>query len=273
MPVANTLFLREPTSLPVVLEELAMLPLSCGPRLDSLAREYAERPTRYRAKIDKVSPQAKRATFEKEFEECFVGVSLENGNFTQPKLHAILEWVSRRFPRCTVLVGDSIHRITLETTKLLPPNVATQEALRLGKLFVDEMAPVFDEFRSQTEFTFVTCNEIQTSSEYFDLHARLRALFLRDQAFRSSVERFGRTYHGKHSQDVSEAERARRIDRSSDYFLEEFAIFSCLRRRGIGVMVYPGSFSTLAEIAEGVHVGAVQELRDLVVVSLHMRGR
>jgi tRNA-dependent cyclodipeptide synthase len=247
---------------------------TCGAgALDGVVIEHADRPTRYRAKIDKVSPQARRTTFEKEFEECFVGVSLENGNFTPPKLHAILEWVARRFARCTVLIGDSIHRITLETTKLLPPEAAAEEALRLGKLFVDEMAPVFDEFRSQTEFTFVTCNEIQTSTEYVDFHARLRALFLRDDAFRSSVEQFGRTYHAKHSQDVADAERARRIDRSSDYFLEEFAIFSCLRRRGIGVMVYPGSFSTLSEIAEGVHVDAVQELRDLVVVSLHMRGR
>lgn len=232
-----------------------------------------EKPTRYRAKIDLVSPQARRATFEHEHDHCFLGISLENSNFTPAKLHAILEWTARRFSHCTVLIGDSIHRITLETTKRLAPDDALFEALRLGALFVTEMAGVFDEFRALTDFAFVTCGEIQTSPAYVDYHARLRALFRTDHAFRASVERFGRDYHTKHSQDVSGAERARRIDRSSDYFLEEFAIFACLKRRGIGVMVYPGSFSTLAEIAEGEHTGAPQELRDLVVVSLHMRGR
>jgi len=38
-------------------------------------------------------------------------------------------------------------------------------------------------------------------------------------------------------------------------------------------MVYPGSFSTLAEIAECQHPDAPRELRDLVVVSLNLRGR
>jgi hypothetical protein len=60
---------------------------------------------------------------------------------------------------------------------------------------------------------------------------------------------------------------------SSEYFLEEFAIFACLKRQGLPVMVYPGSFSTLSEIARGEHPGAPEELRDLIVVSLHLKGR
>lgn len=60
---------------------------------------------------------------------------------------------------------------------------------------------------------------------------------------------------------------------SSDYFLEEFAIFCCLKERGLTVMLYPGSFDTLYEIAAGEHPGAPKELRDLIVVSLQLRGR
>jgi hypothetical protein len=60
---------------------------------------------------------------------------------------------------------------------------------------------------------------------------------------------------------------------SSRYFLEEFAIFACLQQQGIPVMVYPGSFSTLSEIARGEHPGAPKELQSLVVVSLHLKGR
>lgn len=233
----------------------------------------AESASRYRAKIDAVSPASRRATFEAEHDECFLGVSLENSNFARPKLFAILEWIARRYARCTVLIGDSIHRITLETTKQLAPEVARAEALRLGRAFLDEERLVFEAFAGSTRFSFVTCDELQASARYAYFHAALRALHDRDAAFRASVERFGRTYHSKHAGALPEAELARRIARSSDYFLEEFAIFSCLRERGLGVMVYPGSFSTLAEIAAGAYPEAPAPLRDLVVVSLHMRGR
>lgn len=60
---------------------------------------------------------------------------------------------------------------------------------------------------------------------------------------------------------------------SSDYFLEEFAVFCCLRDSGLPVMIYPGSFGTLSEIAAGEHEGAPKQLRDLIVVSLQLRGR
>nr|VFK08480.1 MAG: hypothetical protein BECKLPF1236A_GA0070988_1001725 [Candidatus Kentron sp. LPFa]VFK24714.1 MAG: hypothetical protein BECKLPF1236C_GA0070990_1001526 [Candidatus Kentron sp. LPFa] len=58
-----------------------------------------------------------------------------------------------------------------------------------------------------------------------------------------------------------------------DYFLEEFAVFACLQQQGLPVFVYPGSFSTLSEIAGGLHPGAPRELQDLIVVSLRLKGR
>ncbi len=236
-------------------------------------RGLAEYAFRYRAKIDAVSPESQRSTFEAEHEECFLGVSLENSNFVRPKLFAILEWISRRFSRCTVLIGDSIHRITLETTRQLPPDVAAAEALRLGAEFREQEQHVFEGFAGRVGLSFVTCSELQQLERYTVYHAHLCSLFQEDPEFRASVERFGRNYHSKHSQSISALERERRVARSSDYFLEEFAIFACLRERGLKVMVYPGSFSTLAEIADGLYPSAPAPLRDLIVISLHMKGR
>lgn len=246
---------------------------TCPPTAAVLGQCAAIQPSRYKAKVDSVWPRDRRLTFEQEHDECMLGVSLENSNFVRAKLTAMLEWIVRRFPRCTVLVGDSIHRITVEAKRQLAPEAALVEALRLGRAFIADEAQVFDGFRSRTAFSFVTCSEIQGSEAYCDYHTRLRALFDSDATFRSSVESFGLNYHSKNSRHVSDGERAKRIQRSSDYFLEEFAIFSCLRKKGIGVMVYPGTFSTLAEVADGQHPDAPKELRDLVVVSLHMRGK
>jgi tRNA-dependent cyclodipeptide synthase len=242
------------------------------PTISPVAPSTVTSSARYRAKIDAVSPASRRDTFERH-EECFLGISLENSNFVRSKLSGIVEWIARRFARCTVLVGDSIHRITLETTRGLAPDAALAEGLRLGRDFTARERDVFDGFADRTQFSFLTCGEVQTTAAYAAYHGRLVELCRTDDRFRASVESFGRKYHAKHSTGISEAELEQRVQRSSDYFLEEFAIFACLRQQGTQVMVYPGSFSTLTEIADGQHPAAPQELRDLVVVSLHLRGR
>jgi tRNA-dependent cyclodipeptide synthase len=232
------------------------------------------RATSYRAKIDAVSPESKRATFEADNSACFLGVSLENSNFSSAKLAAILEWISRRFRQCTVLVGDSIHRITLESTKGLQGTDSLAQAYALGREFMEEHEPVFRVFEDLTQFSFLTCGQVQAWPTYGDHHGALVKLYHSDHSFRESVDRFGTQYHSKHSAHLSAEEVAHRIRRSTDYFLEEFAIFACLKQElGLGVMIYPGTFSTLSEIARGEHPAASPLLKELVVVSLHMRGR
>ncbi|MEU4203886.1 tRNA-dependent cyclodipeptide synthase [Streptomyces sp. NPDC039022] len=237
-----------------------------------MRRVAPTRRTRYKAEIGSVSPVSSRNTFE-QFETCFLGVSLENSNFTSPKLASMVKWISRRFGRCTVLIGDSIHRLTLESTQKLPPDRARERALELGRRFVEATGEVFDAYRESTDFHLLTCAEVQAGERYAEFHSKLRAFFDEDEAFRSSVESFGRAYHRKRADGISAAALEDRIRMSSDYFLEEFAIFACLKEQGLPVMVYPGSFSTLSEIARGEHPGAPEELRDLVVVSLHLKGR
>ncbi|MFD9789853.1 tRNA-dependent cyclodipeptide synthase [Streptomyces sp. NPDC059070] len=230
------------------------------------------RRTQYRTALQSVSPAAHHDTF-MDHEACFLGVSLDNSSFTPAKFTSMLTWVSRRFSRCTVLVGDSIHRLTLASTRGMDPDSALAHALDLGRQFTRTQQPVLDTYRGTTDFTFVTCSKIQATEEYGEFHYALRTLFTKDDDFRASVEAFGRAYHAKRSPTVDGAERQRRIDVSSAYFLEEFAVFCCLARRDLPVMVYPGHFSTLAEIAAGRHPHAPDELRDLILVALRVQGR
>jgi tRNA-dependent cyclodipeptide synthase len=227
---------------------------------------------RYRAEVHFVSPPTARKSFE-EHDTCFLGVSLENQNFTPPKFKALVIWVSRRFANCAVLVGDGIHRITLEMARSMSPATASIEAVQLGDEFIKENSAVLNEFREQTDFWFLKCSDVQRSAAYADYHRRLRGYFEDNEEFRESVYEFGRNYHRNRSDGLAEAELRFRIGRSCDYFLEEFAIFCCLKERGLPVMVYPGSFSTLREVACGIHPGVPAELRDLIVVSLDLKGR
>ncbi|MGW2200672.1 tRNA-dependent cyclodipeptide synthase [Streptomyces sp. NPDC001774] len=242
-----------------------------APSLSSAPPERRRR-TGYRATVHAVSPAAHRDTFDAH-EACFLGVSLDNSSFSPGRFDAMLTWISRRYSRCTVLIGDSIHRLTLASTRGMDPDRALAHALDLGRKFVHDRQPALDAHRARTEFTFVTCGEVQETLEYAEFHHELRTLFAKDDVFRSSVEAFGRAYHAKHSATVDDAELRRRVDTSSAYFLEEFAVFCCLTRRDLPVMVYPGQFSTLTEIAAGDHPRAPDELRDLTLVSLRVQGR
>lgn len=138
---------------------------------------------------------------------------------------------------------------------------------------MEENLDIVAGYQSFTQFEFITCHEIQQTPEYSAHHRTITDYFRRSPTFRESVESFGLRYHRNGWDMLSEGEREYRLNKSSRYFIEEFAIFACLVNRGITVMVYPGSFSTLAEIADNKFPGVSKELESLCVVSLHFKKR
>ncbi len=229
-------------------------------------------PKKYRAKIDSVYPIKNRDIFES-FDKCFLGISLENSNFRTTKLEAMVEWTARRFSNCVVLIGDSIHRLTLQSTKQLDPNNSLRQALEMGEEFVVKNKYIFDRYSSITNFIFLTCHTIQQTTRYEYFHRKIVELAETDFNFYRSVVRFSENYHYKNSKEIDTLELNVRIKTSIKYFLEEFSIFACLYQDGHQVMVYPGEFSTLSEITNGLHQGAPDELKQLTVVSLCLKGR
>jgi tRNA-dependent cyclodipeptide synthase len=229
--------------------------------------------TRYRATTACVSPQSRRTSFELE-RQCFVSVSLENRNFEPPRFQAVLKWVGLRFPKCTILVADSIHRITLEICAGMPPHEAAPAALRMGRTFIEENRALVNSHGNRIQFEFGTHNEIQQSPFYAQFHQEIQTYFDAVPTFKASVEGFGRRFHRHHWDQLSSEDRAYRLKRSCDYFLEECAVFACLVKEGHSVMIYPGGiFSTLSEIAAGLFPDVLKELKALSVVSLQVKKR
>ncbi|PZU68710.1 MAG: tRNA-dependent cyclodipeptide synthase [Sphingobium sp.] len=239
---------------------------------DILDRPSSTPLAKYRAKIAFVSPPGRRDSFEQEA-RCFVGVSLENRNFEPARFYAQLEWAARRFSDVQILVGDGIHRISVETVHGLSPRQAEERALELGRSFMRDNAHLLASFQDMAQINYLTCSAIQDIPSYSAFLSKLWGYFDRVPSFRQSVEAFAAHYHRKNWDQLSERDRAYRLKRSCEYFLEEFAIFACLVERGNSVMVYPGSFSTLAEIANGDFPGIPPELEALTVVSLQLKKR
>jgi tRNA-dependent cyclodipeptide synthase len=142
----------------------------------------------------------------------------------------------------------------------MPVQEAHNRALRLGRDFMEENRDIIAAYQSVTRFEFITRHEIQQTPEYSAHHRALINYFRRSPAFRESVESFGLRYHRNDWDMLSEDEREYRLKSSSNYFIEEFSIFACLVNRGIKVMAYPGSFSTLTEIADNKFPGISKEL-------------
>jgi tRNA-dependent cyclodipeptide synthase len=226
----------------------------------------------YKAKVSFVSPVSMREDYEKTLHPFF-GISLQNSNFVRPKLLASLEWICNRYRRCSVLIGDSIHRITLQTSENLSKKDALDHALFLGKKFLQDELHIFEKFSQRCSFDFIFCSEVQEYPEYKEYYDSLENLFYSNNAFRNSVISFARNYHVKRQDTLSHQDWENLMSSSCQYFLEEFAIFSCLKKRERSVMIYPGSFSTLSEIAAGKYPEALEELKGLTVVSLHIKKR
>lgn len=222
---------------------------------------------KYRAKVDNVFPHVKRLSY-RGAERCFLGISLGNNTFRDDKLDAMLRWVSNWCGRCHLLIGDSIHRINISQEQGISEEDALCEALRMGEDFIKEVGTLLSSYQTRMELDVITCAQLQKRHDYIETYESLRRLCNEDMNFRASVQHFSEHYHSRKGTVYSDA----RLAASERYFLEEFAIFSCLVRDGCDVMVYPGTFSTLAEIAEGHFPDAPKALQSLTTVSLCIKG-
>ncbi|MDT0263917.1 tRNA-dependent cyclodipeptide synthase [Jatrophihabitans lederbergiae] len=221
----------------------------------------------YKTKIASVAPTGMREHYAT-LGSGFLGVSLENDEFGPAKLQSMIRWLDRKFTRTAVLIGDSIHRITLETVRGLPEPQALNTAMRMG----DDVVATIDGMSAAGDTPILRCSEIQTRPDYARAFQQLTQLFDADDAFRRSVLGFSERFQRRNGVPGDAANLDWKVRRSCEYFLEEFAVFACLVSDGFRVMAYPGAFSTLTEIAHGEHGGVPSDLKDLVVVSLDLKG-
>ncbi|MDJ0714210.1 MAG: tRNA-dependent cyclodipeptide synthase [Prochloraceae cyanobacterium] len=225
----------------------------------------------YRANVTHVIPEFARKEF-KDSEHCFLALSLENESFSTAKLIAITDWISKNFKKCTVIIADSLHRITLQINRGLKENRALNKALLLGREYIDKESVVFERHANTCHFDFVFCSEIQKSEDYFKYYEQLQHLFRHDKKFANSVESFARDFILRNFEQNAEYFE-RYVEMSCTYLLEELAICAYLVQYGLSVIIYPGSWGTIGEIVEGHHPDVPDCLKRIIPVSLRLRRR
>lgn len=226
----------------------------------------------YRTLVNRVAPARVRTSLDT-LDQCMLGVSLGGANaavFHGAKLEAIVRWIASRARRCSVLVGDSLGRISLQVREGMDPETAEREARALGQRYAAETEALFRRYTSERltfEFKFGT--EYAKHPCFEPYLANVRELYEKDSAFQQLVHDFGDKYLERTAHSIGEArlnEHWQRLAR--EYLIEEIALLACLAKDGWTTLVYPGSIDSIIEIAEGRYPALPTPLKDLGFVAL-----
>ncbi len=225
---------------------------------------------KYKIEIAQIFPVMKKESLN-DYGHCMLGFSLQSQSFTPAKLAGLVEWIARHFSECSVLIGDGIHRITLEINGT-PVKYALNRALRMGRESIDRDAIIFNRHQHECRFNIISSYELQQQDSYHFYHQALIKLFEEDEKFRQSVRSFAGDFVGSRLQQ--EPERFEYYTQMScDYLLEEVAITALLLKSGVFVFVYPGTLTIMQELSQGLHPGAPEEFKNLVSVNLRQKRR
>ncbi len=201
-----------------------------------------------RASIAKILPVAADLRQQR---HAILAISLNNSNYVSDKLAAMIAMASSRFDECTLLVGDSIYRLTLCLSEGISEDEAWERSLRMGAHYVRENAPLLP---SSGNVSFLLCSELSGKPGVRSAYEVLLGIYQENTVFRNSVQGFARSY----GERVDIAPQAG-FCHAQQYLLEELALFSHLVGMGSRLILYAGNIQTVADIA----AGACGDMRDL----------
>lgn len=221
-------------------------------------------PKKYKARIKKVAPESARVTVFNQ-KSCFLGFSLESGSFEGNRLTAVLKWIEAKFEHCLILLADSIHVNTIRMDQGVSLPDAWEKSFQLAS-DAESLCQVELEKLTGCHFEIVKSSQYLDNPEYAKTLETLLGLYGENEQFKRSVDQFS-----KYFSERKNVERSRFMSLSKQYLLEELAITHCLIQQGYKVLVYPGELNAFDEIADGVHPGVSDELKQLTSISLAFR--
>jgi tRNA-dependent cyclodipeptide synthase len=226
---------------------------------------------KYRVEIEEVIPESAKKEL-KNYEHCFLGVSLESDQFSTTRLVAMADWISKHFKKCTIFVGDSIHRITLEINQNLNEYQARNKALILGREYIYNASYVFENYAANCNYDVIFCSDIQKTEDYYKYHELLQKNVKNDVILSNLFKFHAREFVLHHFESNTENFEFY-VEMSCRYLLEEIAITACLVKYGLSIMVYPGSLGIFKELTLGHYPGIPDCLQNIIYVYLRLKGR
>lgn len=183
--------------------------------------------------------------------EISVGQPYHEGD----KLRAALQWAAPRFGRTVILCNDTLQRFNLQFEQEISGPAAFALARRAGDEWLYRNLPAIA--ATLPAYEIYRWEAWKRASGYFDALAATRRLHRDYEPFRAMIDgaiteiwdrRCDRTHAYRH------ARRAEFYALSTDYLIEEVAVFAVAYRNLPGISAYPGSFGDLWAMFLNGHV-------------------
>lgn len=164
---------------------------------------------------------------------CSVDISIGNPNLTGEKLRALCAWAGKRFDTCLVSLGDTLYRHNLPEFSIDDP-AATDEAQRMGDLWLHENAPILQAFGKP--FTIVRWQDWLTLPEFGPLHEAMTRVFFLNSSFREAVAIDVQAFLERNAHNPGFTETGCR-----QYILEELSVHTLMARKYRLARLYPAT--------------------------------
>lgn len=203
---------------------------------------------------------------------CYIGISLDNPVFYGKPLQAILTWGAENFDHCLVVLGDHLRRFNEYIFNSLNDEAAEKASFEAGNDFIAKTKDIFHQF-NEGKIQLIRWKDCLQADEYKKSKTILSKLYNTLPTFKASVQRdaflFLKRQKRKNQKMSLPMEQA--IELSSQYLLEEIAVFSSLSEQGWKVELYPGpELAVLIDIAKGRYSDIPEGLKERVNVELRV---
>ena len=202
--------------------------------------------------------------------KCYLGISLDNPLFEGETLKALLLWAEKNFGQVLVIVGDYLSRFNERILSGCDEKRAGELAIERGETFLLKTKDLFTGLPSE-KVHLTRWQEHLQGVEFQKAKTVLDGLFETNEEFRAAVEYDAAAFvkRQKKQNRILAVGMEEAIGLSSQYILEEIAVFSALSEKGWTVELYPGpELKVLTEAAKGRFPGLPEGLEGRVNVEL-----
>lgn len=205
---------------------------------------------KYRVKTKDIQPKKykKQIRFPK---KCFLGISLSNPFFHGIHLLEVLKWIDLNFDECKIVIADHLHRFNAYIFNGSDNEEANKECDKMGGDIHNKIQDLLGNFDA-SKFAIKHWLDLSEQKNAIDNHNNIRSYFESNKNFKMSVINSSKKFIAKqinrgYQIHIPEDEA---VKKSTDYILEELAVFAMLIDQGYSVQVYPGKqLKVLKDIA------------------------
>ena len=200
-------------------------------------------------------------------EICFFTISVGTKNQSIEEISAAYLWAKRKYIIKSLLIGDSLYRITLQIREGLTEEEANEKSAQISEKLISDFQNLTHE---KTPVSIKRTSNIIECVDFDKAYAEIESLYKVNNSFKDAVDADAQRYISR--------QRARKnlrvtpdegLDLSISYLKQEIAVYLLLAEQGWLVDLYLGQeIPTLAKIMEGELPVAPEGLKRRVNIEL-----